>query len=165
MRRLVEAFAVVACLAACSSGSGETITDPDAPFGGVYALRLLNAAELPLYFSPAWYPGQGSTRGVQYTTLLSGDLLVRPDGTYMWSTLLEEVVAKPQTTLTGEYVVLRIRREANGTWTYEPSTGAVSLQGIDQFGSYVLTGSATSTEVTLASNFSSRGNSRFVLAR
>ena len=165
MRRLVEAFAVVACLASCSSGSGEMITDPNAPFGGVYALRLMNAAELPLYFSPAWYPGQGSSPGLQYTTVLSGDLLVRPDGTYTWSTMLEEVVAKPQTTLTGEYVILKIRREANGTWKYTESTGALSLEGIDQFGPYVLTGSATNRELALTSTFIGRQNSTFVLAR
>ena len=164
MRGLIGACAVVVCLSACSRSAVETITDVDAPFGGVYSLREMNEAALPLYFSPLWYPGRGSSPGVLYVTLLSGDLLVRPDGTFTWTTLLEEVATKPNTVLP-EYVTWQIRREANGTWTYEPSTGAVSLQGIDQFGSYVLTGSATSTEVTLASNFSSRGNSRFVLAR
>ena len=164
MRRLIGACAIVASLVACTRGGGETITEPDGPFGGVYSLRQMNEAPLPLYFSPAWYPGRGSSPGVQTTTLLSGNLLVRPDGTYTWTTMLEEVTLKPQTVLT-EYVVLKVRREANGKWTYSPATGAVSLEGADQFGPYVLTGSATSDELTLTSTFAGRANSTFVLER
>ena len=152
------------CLSACSRSAVETITEVDAPFGGVYSLREMNEATLPLYFSPLWYPGRGSSPGLVYATLLSGDLLVRPDGTFTWTTLLEEVATKPNAVLP-EYVTWTIRREAKGTWTYEPSTGAVSLHGADQFGPYELTGSATSTEVTLTSTFIGRTNSRFVLAR
>lgn len=164
MRGLIGACAVVVCLSACSRSAVETITDVDAPFGGVYSLREMNEAALPLHFSPLWYPGRGSSPGMLYASLLSGDLLVRADGTFTWTTLLEEVATKPNTVLV-EYVTWKIRREANGTWTYTPSTGAVSLQGTDQFGAYQLTGTATSTEVTLSSTFEGRTNSRFVLER
>ena len=164
MRRLIGACALVASLAACSREGGETITAPDGPFGGVYSLRQMNDSPLPLYFSPAWYPGRGTSPGSQATTLLSGDLFVRSDGTYTWTTMLEEVTLKSQTVLT-EFVVLKVRREANGKWTYSPATGAVSLEGTDQFGAYVLTGSATTGGLTLTSSFAGRANSTFVLER
>jgi hypothetical protein len=164
MRRVLGVCALIASVAACSSGVGESITDVSAPFGGVYTLRRMNAAELPLYFSPAWYPGRASIPGLLSSTLLSADLIVRPDGTYTWITQLEEVATKPQTNLP-EYIVFRIRREANGTWSFTESTGAVSLQGIDQFGAYILTGLASSRELTLSSTFAGRPNSTFVLER
>ena len=164
MRRLIESLAIVACLAACSKG-GETITDvDDGPFGGVYTLRAFNEAPLPLYFAPWWYPGRGGAANILFTTVMSGNLTVRPDGSYTWTTVLEEVSPKPNASLP-EFVVSTVRREANGTWTYTATTGAVTLEGIDQLGAYVLTGSATSTGLTLSSTFTSRANSTFVLER
>jgi hypothetical protein len=163
MRNLVGACAFVASLAACGGGS-ETITEAEGPFVGIYSLRQVNDAPLPLYFSPAWYPGRGSGPNVLFTTMLSGDLIVRGDGTFTWSTLLEEVSSKPNTVLQ-EFVVFKVRRETTGGWTYTESTGAVSLQGIDPSGYYHLAGSAASTSLTLSTNFPSGPNSTFVLER
>jgi len=164
MRRLVEAFMVVLCLVACSGG-GETITEvDDGPFGGVYSLRTLNEAPPPLYFWPLWYPGRASIPGQQSTTLLSAELTIRPDGSFTWSTLSQEVARKPNSTML-EYVSWTVRRDAYGTWAYTAPTGAVSLEGIDQFGPYVLTGSTTSTGLTLSTKFIGSMNSTFVLER
>jgi hypothetical protein len=164
MRRLVEALVVVSCLAACS-GNGETITEvDDGPVGGVYSLRQISDAQLPLYFWPYWYPGRGSVPGSQSSTLVSGSVTIRQDGTFMWTTLSEESATRPNSTLL-EYVSWTVRREAYGTWTYTPSTGAVSLEGIDQYGPYVLTGSTTSTVLTLSSTAADRPYSRFLLER
>ena len=163
MRRLISSLAILACLAACSRG--QTFTDvDDGPFGGVYTLRQLNDAPLPIYFSPMWYPGQGSGPNVVSTTMTSGNLTVRPDGSFTWTTVLEEVATK-QNTVLPDYSFSTVRREANGTWTYTAATGAVTLSGVDQFGNYVLTGSATSTTLTLSSTFTGRPNSTFVLER
>ena len=45
------------------------------------------------------------------------------------------------------------------------STGVVLLEGFDQFGPYVLTGSTTSSVLTLSSTSANRPNSNFVLER
>ena len=164
MRRLVESCVLVACLVACSSGGSETITEVDGPFGGVYELREMNNAPLPLYFLVAWYPGRGSGPNVLSTTLLSAHLVVRPDGTFTWLTELEETASKPESAFP-EYVVWKVRREADGLWSYDASTGAVSLQGIEAFGTYTLTGSATGTVLSLSSTFTGGSNSTFVLER
>jgi hypothetical protein len=122
MRRLVASFVIVVALVACSGG-GEAITEVDeGPFGGVYALRTVNDAPVPLYFWPNWYPAEQHA-GVLSTTLRSADLSIRPDGSFMWSTQLEEMVRKPQSTML-EYVSWSVRREAYGKWSYTPSTGA-----------------------------------------
>ena len=164
MRRLIGSLAIVVCLVACSRGGEVFVPEMEGPFGGTYTLRQLNDAELPLYFSPTWYPGQGSGPGVQSTTMLSGYLTVRADGSFIWSTMLEEVAAKPGAYMP-EWVVSSVRREANGTWRYTPSTGAVSLEGIDRFGPYLLEGSTTSSGLTLVSTFTGRPNSTFVLVK
>ena len=78
--------------------------------------------------------------------------------------MVQESAQKPNSSLL-EYVSITVRRDAYGTWTYTPSTGAVSLEGLDQFGPYVLTGSTTSTVLTLASTAADRPYSRFVLER
>ena len=96
--------------------------------------------------------------------MVSADLTIRPDGSFTWSTLLEESARRPESTLL-EYVSWTVRRDAYGTWEYTPSTGAVSLEGLDQFGPYVLTGSTTSTVLTLSSNSTDRPYSKFVLER
>jgi hypothetical protein len=163
MRRLVAACAFIACLAACS-GATETITDPDAPFGGVYSLRQVNGASLPLYFWAAWYPGRASMTNVQSSSLVAGDLSVLPDGSFVWSTQLDEVALKSET-LVPEYVVWKVRRDAYGKWTYTPETGVVSLTGSDQSGTYVLTGTATGGVVTLSSTLTNAPNQTFVLER
>ena len=164
MRRTVEAFVVVCSLVACSGGR-EAITEvDDGPFGGVYALREINDAPPPLYFWPLWYPGRSGILGVQSSTLVSADLTIRPDGSFTWSTLLQETATKPGSTML-EYVGWTVRRDAYGKWAYTPSTGAVSLEGLDQFGPYVLTGSATGSVLTLSSSFEGRPNLKFVLER
>ena len=162
MRSLVRACVLVACLVACDGGR-ERITEVESSVGGVYSLRQMNDASLPLYFSPWWYPGQGSSPGSQSSTLVSANLALRPDGTFTWSTLLEEVALRPDAPLP-DYVFFTVRREASGNWS-RTSSGVVSLEGIDQFGAYVLTGSMTSTGLTLSSTFASRQNSTFVLER
>lgn len=163
MRRLVASFIVVFCLA-CKA-DGEAITEvEDGPFGGVYSLRQMNDAPPPLYFWPWWYPGQASVPGSMSTTLRSAELTIRPDGSFTWSTLVEESARRPESTML-EYISWTVRRDAYGTWTYTPSTGAVSLEGFDQFGAYVLTGSAASKVLTLSSNFTGKPNSTFVLER
>ena len=164
MRRLIGTLAIVACFAACSRGGEVFVPEMEGPFGGTYALRQLNDAPLPLYFSPVWYPGQGTGRNVQSTTMLSGYLTVRADGSFIWSTMVEEVAAK-QGAYMPEWVVSTVRREAQGNWRYNASTGAVTLDGIDQFGPYVLEGSATSAGLTLSSRFTNRVNSTFVLEK
>lgn len=163
MRNVVGACALVACFAACDGG-GEAITEAEGPFVGIYSLRLVNDAPLPLYFSPTWYPGRGSGPNALSTTMLTGDLIVRADGTFAWSTLLEEVSLKPNTVLT-EYVVFKVRRETTGGWTYSESTGAVTLEGIDPSGFYRLTGSARGTSLTLSTTFTTGTNATFVLER
>jgi len=168
MRRLVEALVVAACLAACS-GNGETITEvDDGPVGGVYSLRQISETQLPLYFWPYWYPGRGSVPGSLSATLVSAELTIRKDGTFTWTTLVEESAPRPNSTML-EYVSWSVRRDANGTWTYTPSTGAVTLEGIDQFGEYFLTGSTTGTVLTLSSTATAtaqeKPNSKFVLER
>ena len=164
MRRLVASFVVAFSLVACSGG-GETLTEVDeGPFGGVYALRTVNDAPVPLYFWPNWYPGQSSTPGVLSTTLRSADLSIRPDGSFMWSTQLEEMARKPQSTML-EYVLWNVRREAYGTWSYTPSTSAVSLEGLDQTGPYVLVGSVTGNVLTVASTFPNGPVWTFLLER
>jgi hypothetical protein len=162
MRKLVASFVVICCLAACHADEAITNVD-DGPFGGVYSLRALDEASLPLYW-PNWYPGRGGVPGVQRTTVLSAELTIRPDGTFIWSTLLEEIATNPNSMLL-DYVVWTVRRDAYGKWTYTPSTGAVSLEGTDQFGPYALTGSTTSSVLTLSSTFTGRVNSTFVLER
>lgn len=163
MRTRIGSFALIACLVACSGGA-ETITEPDGPFGGVYHLRQVNDAGLPFYFFPAWYPGRATIPGLLSTTLRSAELNVRPDGSYTWSTQLDEVASKPGSTLL-ETVAWSVRRDAYGTWTYTPATGTVSLEGIDQLGPYVLTGTVTSNVLTLSSTFTGKPNSTFVLER
>jgi hypothetical protein len=163
MRKLVASSMVVCCLVACHADDAITSVD-DGPFGGVYSLRSLDDAPLPLYFWPYWYPGRGGVPGVQTTTIRSAELTIRPDGTFIWSTLLEEVAAKPNSMLP-DYVAWTVRRDAYGKWTHTPSTGAVSLEGTDQFGPYVLTGSTTSSGLTLSSSLSGGENSTFVFER
>jgi hypothetical protein len=164
MRRLVEALVVVSCLAACS-GNGEAITDvDDGPVGGVYSLRQISETQLPLYFWPYWYPGRSSVPGSLSATLMSAELTIRRDGKFTWTTLVEESVAKPNSSML-EYVSYSVRRDAYGTWTYTPSTGVVTLEGLDQFGEYVLTGSMTGTVLTLSSTAADRPYSRFLLER
>jgi hypothetical protein len=163
MRRLFEALVVVSCLTACSGG--DTITEvDDGPVGGVYSLREISETQLPLYFWPYWYPGRGSVAGSLSATLVSAELTIRPDASFTWTTVVQESAQKPNSSLL-EYVSITVRRDAYGTWTYTPSTGAVSLEGLDQFGPYVLTGSTTSTVLTLASTAADRPYSRFVLER
>ena len=164
MRRLIGSLAIVACMAACSRGGDVFVPEMEGPFGGTYALRELNDATLPLYFSPTWYPGRGGGSNVQYATMLSGYLTVRADGSFIWSTTVEEVATK-QGAYMPEWVTSTVRREAHGTWTYSSSTGAVTLAGSDQFGPYVLEGTTTSKGVTLASTFTGRPNSKFVLEK
>jgi hypothetical protein len=168
MRRLFEALVVVSCLAACS-GNGDTITEvDDGPVGGVYSLRQISETQLPLYFWPYWYPGRGTVPGSLSATLVSAELTLRKDSSFTWATLVEESAAKPNSTML-EYVSVTARRYAFGTWTYEPTTGAVTLSGIDQFGEYVLTGSKTGTVLTLSSTATAtaaeKPNSKFVLER
>lgn len=163
MRRLVGACAVIACLAGCSAAS-DTITDVDSPFGGVYRLRQVNEASLPLYFWPFWYPGRSSGPNVQSSTLVAADLSVLPDGSFVWSTLLDEVATTSGSVLP-EYVVWEVRRNAYGTWSYTPATGTVSLTGLDQSGTYVLVGSTASGVVTLSSTSTNMPNQTFVLER
>lgn len=163
MRRLVEAFAVIVCLAGCS-GASDTITDVDAPFGGVYRLRQVNEASLPLYFWSLWYPGRASGPNVQSSTLVAAELSVLSDGSFVWSTLLDEV-ATPSESLLPQYVVWQVRRNAYGTWSYTPATGTVSLTGFDQSGAYVLVGSTASGVVTLSSTSTNTPNLTFVLER
>jgi len=163
MRRLIQALAVAACLVACS-GATERITDVDAPFGGVYRLRQVNGSSLPLYFWPWWYPGRGSTPNVQSSTLVAADLSILPDGTFVWTTLLDEVATKSET-LVPEYVVWEVRRAAYGTWSYSPETGVVSLTGTDAVGNYVLTGSMASGVVTLTYRLPDASALTFVLER
>ena len=162
MRRLVEACAVVACLAA--SGCVESIAAVDDRGGTVYSLRQVNEAPLPLYFSPIWYPGRGSSPNVVSTVLLSADLTLRPDGTFTWSTEVEEVTTRPGASFL-EYVVSTVRRSTDGGWSHTEATGAVSLQGIDPSGPYILSGSMTGSVVTLSTTFSTGLNSTFVLER
>ena len=163
MRRLFEALVVVSCLAGCSDG--ETITEvDDGPVGGVYSLREISETQLPLYFWPYWYPGRSSLAGSLSATLVSAELTIRRDGSFTWTTLVEESAPRPNSSLL-EYVSHTVRRDAYGTWEYTPSTGAVSLEGLDQFGPYVLTGSATSGVLTLSSTAADRPYSRFVLER
>ena len=164
MRRLIGALAIVACLAACRRGGEVFIPEMEGPFGGTYALRQLNDASLPLYFFPNWYPGRGSAPNVQSTTLLSGYLTVRVDGSFIWSTTVEEVAMK-QGAYMPEWVTSTVRREAKGTWRYSAATGAVTLEGSDQLGPYVLEGATTSTGLTLTSTFTGRVNSTFVLEK
>jgi hypothetical protein len=168
MRRLFEALVVVSCLAACG-GNGDTITDvDDGPVGGIYSLRQISETQLPLYLWPHWYPGRGSVPGSLSATLVSAELTIRKGGSFTWTTRVEESVAKPNSTML-EYVSYSVRRDAYGTWTYEPTTGAVTLEGIDQFGPYVLTGSTTGTVLTLSSTATAtaqlKPNSKFVLER
>lgn len=163
MRTRIGSFALIACLVACSGGA-ETITEPDGPFGGVYHLRQVNDVGLPFYFFPAWYPGRATSPNLLSTTLRSADLVVRPDGSYTWSTQLDEMASKPNSTML-EYVVWSVRREAYGTWTYTPATGAVSLEGLDNSGTYVLTGTVTNNVLTLSSTFTGTPNSTFLLER
>lgn len=163
MRRLVGACALIACLAACHTAP-EALTGADAPFGGVYRLRQVNGASLPLYFWPAWYPGRSNMPNVQSSSIVAGDLSVLSDGSFVWSTLLDEVATKPET-LFPEDVLWKVRRAAYGEWTYTPETGVVSLTGSDQSGVYVLTGSATGGVVTLSSTFTNVPNQNFVLER
>ena len=163
MRRLVGACALIACLAACRAAP-EAITDADAPFGGVYRLRQVNGESLPLYFWPAWYPGRANMPNVQSSSLVAGDLSVLSDGSFVWSTLLDEVATKPET-LFPEDVVWKVRRDAYGQWTYTPETGVVSLTGSDQSGAYVLTGSVASGVVTLSTTLTNAPNQTFVLGR
>ncbi len=163
MRRLVEACAVVACLAA-SGGCTETITTVDGRGGSVYSLRTVNDAPLPLYFSPIWYPGRGVSPNVVSITMLSADLTLRPDGTFTWSTLLEEVATRPGPSYL-EYVVSTISRSTEGGWSHTEATGALSLQGIDPSGHYVLAGSMTSSVVALSTAFATGPKSTFVLER
>jgi len=164
MRRLIGSLAIVVCLAACSRGGEVFVPEMEGPFGGTYALRQFNDLPLPIYFSPAWYPGRGGAPNVQYTTMLSGYLTVRADGSFIWSTMLEEVAAKVGAYMP-EFIVSTVRREADGSWRYSAATGAVTLQGIDQYGPYLLEGTATSTGLTLSSKFTGRQNSTFVLER
>jgi len=165
MRRLVASIVVVCSLVACSQG-GETITEvADGPVAGVYSLRSIDDAPLPIYFWPSWYPGQSVTPGVLSTTMRSAALTIRSDGSFMWATQLEEMAAKPNSTML-EYVFWNVRREAYGKWDYTASTGAVSLEGIDrQNQEYVLTGSTTGTVLTLSSTFPGGPNWTFVLDR
>lgn len=164
MRRLVQSAALVLCLAACARAAGETLTEPDGAFGGLYHLRQINDARLPVYFAVSWYPGRGSTPGMMSTSLLSADLLVRPDGKFTWVSQLEELATKPNTNVP-EYVVWKVRREADGLWTHEASTGEVSLTGTDQSGTYVLTGVATGTGLTLSTRLADGLRATFVLER
>ncbi len=64
-----------------------------------------------------------------------------------------------------EWVTSTVRREAKGTWRYSAATGAVTLEGSDQLGPYVLEGATTSTGLTLTSTFTGRVNSTFVLEK
>lgn len=163
MRRVVAACAVIACLADCRAAGG-TITDADAPFGGVYRLRQVNEASPPLYFWPLWYPGRANSPNVQSSTLVAADLSVRSEGSFVWSTLLEEVATTSGSALP-EYVVWEVRRNAYGTWSYTPETGTVSLTGLDQSGTYVLVGSTTNGVVTLSSTSTNMPKLTFVLER
>ena len=164
MQRLVEAFMVVVSLVACSGG-GETITEvEDGPIGGVYSLRQISDFPLPIYFWPYWYPGRDSMPGFLSATMLSADVTIRPNGSFTWSTLVEESARRPESTML-EYVSWTVRRDAYGTWTYTPSTGVVSLEGFDQFGAYVLTGSTSSKVLTLSPTSTDRSYSKFVLER
>jgi hypothetical protein len=164
VRRLVASLVVSLCLVACS-GSGEAITEvDDGPFGGVYSLRTLNEAPPPLYFGPSWYPGRDSMPGFLSATMLSVDLTIRPNGSFTWSTLVEESAKKPNSTML-EYVSWTVRRDTYRTWAYTAPTGAVSLEGIDQFGPYVLTGSTTSKVLTLSPTSTDISYSKFVLER
>lgn len=163
MRRLVASFVVAFSLVACTGG--ETITEvQNGPVAGVYALRTIDDAPVPLYFWPSWYPGKSTTPGVLSSSLLSAELLIQPNGKFTWSTLLDEQVAKPNSTML-EFVNWSVRRDAYGTWTHNDSTRAVSLEGLDQTGAYVLTGSTTGTELTLKSTFPGGPNWTFVLQR
>ena len=148
-----------------AAGSGEAITEvDDGPFGGVYSLRKVAEFPLPLYFWPYWYPGRGSVPGSLSTTMRSASLTIRPDGSFTWSTLVEESATSLESTLL-QYVSWTVRRDAYGTWEYTPSTGVVLLEGLDQFGPYVLTGSTTNSVLTLSSTSTDRPNSKFVLER
>ena len=155
---------VVFCLVACSGGGEAIIEVDDGPFGGVYLLRQVAEAPLPLYFWPYWYPGRGSVPGILSTTIVSANLTIRPDGTFTWSTLVEESATSrnPRCSSTSPWTVWR---DAYGTWKYTLSTGVVLLEGLDQFGPYVLTGSTTNSVVTLSSNSTDRPYSKFVLER
>ena len=164
MRRLVASLVVSLCLVACSGG-GDAITEvEDDPIGGVYSLRQISEFPLPIYFWPYWYPGRDSMPGFLSATMLSADLTIRPNGSFTWSTLVEESAKKPNST-TLEYVSWTVRRDTYGTWAYTPSTGVVSLEGFDQFGPYVLTGSTTSKVLTLSPTSTDRSYSKFVLER
>jgi hypothetical protein len=160
---LVRACAVALCLVACSAPS-ETISGVDGPFGGVYRLRQVDQAPLPFYFGPAWYPGRATTPGAQTSTLVAAELSVLSDGKFVWSTLLDESATRPGSLLP-EYVSWQVRRNAYGTWKYTAETGEASLEGIDQTGEYILTGSATGGVLTLSSTFTGRQNLTFVLER
>jgi hypothetical protein len=163
MRNLVASLMVVFCLAC--RGEGEAITEvDDGPFGGVYSLRKLDQFPVPVYFWPYWYPGRGNVPGSLSTTLRSADLTIRPDGSFTWSTLVEESARRPESTML-EYVSWTVRRDTYGTWKYTPSTGAVSLEGVDQLGPYILIGSATAAALTLSSTSTDRPVSTFVLER
>ena len=164
MRRLVASFVVVFCLGSCSRDRATIAEVDDGPFGGVYSLRTVNESPLPLYFWPNWYPGRSSNPGVHTTTMASADLTIRPGGSFTWSTQLYEAATKPGSSLAEDYFST-VRRDAYGTWTYTASTGAVSLEGIDQFGPYVLTGSVAGGALTLSSTFTGRPNWTFVLER
>lgn len=163
VRRLIQACTVVACLAACSATS-DRITDVDVPFGGVYRLRQVNDAALPLYFWASWYPGRASTAYTQSSTLVSADLSILSDGTFVWATMFDEVALKSET-LAPEYVSWKVRRAAYGTWSYSPETRLVSLTGTDAYGTYVLAGSVNGGVVTLSSTFTDAQNQTFVLGR
>ncbi len=164
MRRLVAAIMVVCSLVACSPAV-ETITEAnDGPVRGTYSLRTIDDAQLPLYFWQSWYPGRSITPGVASSTMRSAALTIRADGSFLWSTQLVEMVRKPNSSM-NEYVFWDVGREAYGKWTHTESTGAVALEGVDQNGAYVLTGSTTGTVLTLSSTFPGGPNWTFVLDR
>jgi hypothetical protein len=125
MRRSLRALAAIGLLTlvACS---GDTGTDPNAPFGGDYALKTVDGAPLPRTI----YLSGGSLR-------LNGMVLsILQDSTYH---------------LVADYSRIAydgpIQNETAGRWTKEEDTGFVSLQ--DEAGLTWATGESAGNTLTL----------------
>ena len=106
LRRLRTLFALAA-LAFTWSCSGETGTDPNAPFGGDYFLKTVNSTPLPR------------------TITLSG-------GTVRLNSMRLSIAQGGSYELTADYTPLTytgpLQTEALGTWLHDATTGYVALR-------------------------------------